>query len=501
MEKFKLSLLKSTLMNSSLHSSQTSPSLAQNGLETIMEKESLSSTTHYTRKKSFPFQHEHGLHAGMYSAHGSRRPSVAYRAVKAVENVARRMSTPDFSIERIEQNLEEELARESKEPEKLRDILRRSGEKLLHSKKVLFLIVLLNIIDCGLVLGELILDIHFIKDMVNDSKVLIKKFMFILRTEFSTIFGLIDILDVPAYFNTVINTISHPTKFNLTLSNLSSDHFQQFTHQDMPTFLDPTVTSVEEDIAHAFHKASIAILGFLVLMTLLKVFCYGKEIFKKKLQLFDGVIVIISFVLDLAFIKGMMEYPLEDAVEILAFLIPWRVIRVANSLVVSVTDQAHLQLKIIYSQKKSTESRLQFSQQQNQYHSDVLNRVKKLCEEEGIPTWKLSTAINEIPFPRKKRSKKFGLSIKKTLDKSINCMRLNDPRVSLPYGDPNIILSHDKMGSDSDEEDSKSKMFNVPSIHIIEPSDTIYESDEEDEENVGSGSSFSDDENDDSRQV
>ncbi|XP_052064947.1 uncharacterized protein LOC127704771 [Mytilus californianus] len=467
--------------------------------ETIMEKESLSSTTHYTRKKSFPFQHEHGLHAGMYSAHGSRRPSVAYRAVKAVENVARRMSTPDFSIERIEQNLEEELERESKEPEKLGDILRRSGEKLLHSKKVLFLIVLLNIIDCGLVLGELILDIHFIKDMVNDSKVLIKKFMVILRTEFAAIFGLIDTLDVPAYFNTVINTISHPSKYNRTLSNKSSDHFQQFTHQDMPTFLDTTVTTIEEDIAHAFHKASIAILGFLVLMTILKVFCYGKEIFKKKLQLFDGVIVIISFVLDLAFIKGMMEYPLEDAVEILAFLIPWRVIRVANSLVVTVTDQAHLQLKIIYSQKKSTESRLQFSQQQNQYHSDVLNRVKKLCEEEGIPTWKLSTAINEIPFPRKKRSKKFGLSIKKTLDKSINCIRLHDPRVSLPYGDPNIVLSHDKMESDSDEEDNKSKMFQVPSIHIIEPSDTIFESEEEDEEN--DGSSFSDDENDDSRQL
>lgn len=57
------------------------------------------------------------------------------------------------------------------------------------------------------------------------------------------------------------------------------------------------------------------------------------------------------------------------------------------------------------------------------------------------------------------------------------------------------------MESDSDEEDCKSKMFNVPSIHIIEPSDTIYESDEDDEEIVGSGSSFSDDENDDSRQV
>ena len=41
---------------------------------------------------------------------------------QAVENVARRMSTPDFSINRIEQDLEEELQRESKQPEKLRDM-------------------------------------------------------------------------------------------------------------------------------------------------------------------------------------------------------------------------------------------------------------------------------------------------------------------------------------------------------------------------------------------
>lgn len=41
---------------------------------------------------------------------------------QAVENVARRMSTPDFSIDRIEQDLEEELQRESKEPEKLGDM-------------------------------------------------------------------------------------------------------------------------------------------------------------------------------------------------------------------------------------------------------------------------------------------------------------------------------------------------------------------------------------------
>jgi len=40
---------------------------------------------------------------------------------------------------------------------------RKSGENILHSKKVLMLIVILNIIDCALVLAELILDIVFIK--------------------------------------------------------------------------------------------------------------------------------------------------------------------------------------------------------------------------------------------------------------------------------------------------------------------------------------------------
>ena len=41
--------------------------------------------------------------------------------------------------------------------------LQSSCQDILHSKKVLFLIVLLNITDCLLVLAGLILDIHYIK--------------------------------------------------------------------------------------------------------------------------------------------------------------------------------------------------------------------------------------------------------------------------------------------------------------------------------------------------
>jgi len=41
--------------------------------------------------------------------------------------------------------------------------LRRDGGKFLLNKYVLLVIVVLNIIDCALVLGELILDLHHVK--------------------------------------------------------------------------------------------------------------------------------------------------------------------------------------------------------------------------------------------------------------------------------------------------------------------------------------------------
>lgn len=41
--------------------------------------------------------------------------------------------------------------------------LRYKGEKFMHTKWVLLAIVLLNIVDCVLVMGELILDIYYLK--------------------------------------------------------------------------------------------------------------------------------------------------------------------------------------------------------------------------------------------------------------------------------------------------------------------------------------------------
>lgn len=48
-------------------------------------------------------------------------------------------------------------------------------------------------------------------------------------------------------------------------------------------------------------------------------------------QVFDAVIVLVSFSLDVYYIKGLTNYPVESFVLILTIMIPWRVIRVLNS--------------------------------------------------------------------------------------------------------------------------------------------------------------------------
>ncbi|XP_033751702.1 uncharacterized protein LOC117335660 isoform X3 [Pecten maximus] len=357
-----------------------------------------------------------------------RRTSYAHRAVLAVENVARRMSMPAFTVDTIAQNLEEEIERDSEEPKGNLEKLRRSGEQILHSKKILLLIVVLNILDCALVLGELILDIHFIKEMVHEARNLTLKFTTLLLQLFPTIFTGLDIEAVSDVFNRVIWSMSTYNQTSDVFLNLSTDtnvtylyrsrrsaamaglYKEYFTQADIPAFMEADhKPELEEVLSHAFHKASIIILGILVVLTLMKVFCYGLTLFKKKFELFDGFIVVTSFVIDIAFIKGIMGYPLEDAVATLAFLIPWRVIRVANSLVMAVMDEAHLQLKMIYTEKKLVEEKYEESESNLKYQKNVNKILRDLCISEGIPMSKITektagcgsvaALISRLPFP------------------------------------------------------------------------------------------------------
>ncbi|VDI70898.1 Hypothetical predicted protein, partial [Mytilus galloprovincialis] len=66
-------------------------------------------------------------------------------------------------LDKTEQELENAIERENRAPKTTIERIQMKGEKLVHTKPVLLCVVLLNIIDCILVLGELVLDMYYIK--------------------------------------------------------------------------------------------------------------------------------------------------------------------------------------------------------------------------------------------------------------------------------------------------------------------------------------------------
>ncbi|KAH3897331.1 hypothetical protein DPMN_021519 [Dreissena polymorpha] len=147
--------------------------------------------------------------------------------------------------------------------------------------------------------------------------------------------------------------------------------------------------SVWEDVAHGLHKASITILGILFFESILKIICMGKEFLSKKLEVFDTIVVIVSFVVDVVLLRGLTHYKVQDALLILSFLLPWRVIRVVNSLIVAVLDHEHFRLKMLYKEKKMISAQLERLEETEKRWDFHLQKIESFCESEGIPKWKI----------------------------------------------------------------------------------------------------------------
>ncbi|GFO17860.1 voltage-gated hydrogen channel 1 [Plakobranchus ocellatus] len=101
------------------------------------------------------------------------------------------------------------------------------------------------------------------------------------------------------------------------------------------------------DLTHAFHLGSMVILSVLLLETMLKVFAMGKKLQHHKLEVFDAIVVAISWSLDIAFWEGIWAHPGTKAATLLTYLLPWRVVRIVNSFVLVIQEKDHVRLKIV----------------------------------------------------------------------------------------------------------------------------------------------------------
>ncbi|XP_071945387.1 voltage-gated hydrogen channel 1-like isoform X2 [Antedon mediterranea] len=91
--------------------------------------------------------------------------------------------------------------------------------------------------------------------------------------------------------------------------------------------------------ALVLHYMSICILSIFLVEIMFKLYAFQLEFFKHKLEMFDAVIVIISFVLDIVFL--IYEETFMAVIQLLIFLRLWRIVRIVNGLVLSVEAKAH----------------------------------------------------------------------------------------------------------------------------------------------------------------
>ncbi|XP_069575022.1 voltage-gated hydrogen channel 1 [Brachyistius frenatus] len=86
-----------------------------------------------------------------------------------------------------------------------------------------------------------------------------------------------------------------------------------------------------------FHYLSLALLTFFMVELAGKLFAYGLEFFQHRFEVFDGLVVVVSFVLDIVVVFHEDAF---DGVGLLILLRLWRVARIINGILVSVKTRA-----------------------------------------------------------------------------------------------------------------------------------------------------------------
>jgi len=236
---------------------------------------------------------------------------------------------------------------------------------LLHTHVILIIVCLLAALDAVCVIGQLICDILIMREKLDHYEHIEDE---LARVLFDYIPTLNETLhpkwNLDAILSVLTGTGHHhsdgpistpdPSNYlsNGSLSLAEAVH-QSLHHRHRRAATPDEVPGHEVDhgilydLTHFCHLGSMVILSLLLLETLLKVFAMGKKLRHHKLEVFDAVVVAISWSLDVAFYEGIWAHPGTVAATILIYMLPWRVIRIVNSFVLVIQEKDLVQLKIV----------------------------------------------------------------------------------------------------------------------------------------------------------
>jgi hypothetical protein len=88
-----------------------------------------------------------------------------------------------------------------------------------------------------------------------------------------------------------------------------------------------------EFVMKILHYLSLSILTLFVLEFFTKIYVFGREFWninKRKMEYFDGLIVIFSYIIDIYFLVNEINYFMEYRFEMITTIRMWRMIRIIN---------------------------------------------------------------------------------------------------------------------------------------------------------------------------
>ncbi|KAF1424986.1 Voltage-gated hydrogen channel 1, partial [Spheniscus humboldti] len=130
-----------------------------------------------------------------------------------------------------------------------------------------------------------------------------------------------------------------------------------------------------------FHYLSLSILTIFLVEVGFKVFVYRREFFHHKFEVLDGIVVIVSFILDVIVIFREHEF---EAVGLLILLRLWRVARVINGIILSVKTRSEQQVSKLKQANLTLATKVEQLEHSCVEKEQEIERLNKILKQHGL---------------------------------------------------------------------------------------------------------------------
>ncbi|NXN59652.1 HVCN1 protein, partial [Rynchops niger] len=130
-----------------------------------------------------------------------------------------------------------------------------------------------------------------------------------------------------------------------------------------------------------FHYLSLSILTIFLVEVGFKVFVYRREFFHHKFEVLDGIVVVVSFILDIVLIFREHEF---EAVGLLILLRLWRVARIINGIILSVKTRSEQQVSKLKQANLKLAAKVEQLEGSCIEKEQEIERLNKILKQHGL---------------------------------------------------------------------------------------------------------------------